>query len=120
MTYTSLYLLAHMPTILPFHRVSLHLPNIFIGFLPLSFALWVGITRISDYRHNPTDVIGGALVGAFFASVGWWSFGRRGAKAWRIAQRDYGDREGSAHAAGGGGVDYERILGDPAAIVTSP
>lgn len=116
MTYTSLYLLAHLPTLLPFHRVSLHLPNLFLGFLPLSLAVWVGITRVQDYRHNPSDVLGGMIVGMTFAGVGWWAFGRRGAKAWRISLNDYGDREGRAYHPQG----YERIGGDPAAIVTSP
>jgi membrane-associated phospholipid phosphatase len=115
MAYTSLYLLSHLPTLLPFHRISLHLPNIFFGFLPISLALWVGITRIEDYRHNPTDVMGGAIVGCFFATVGWIAFGRRGAKAWRRSLGDFGDREGRDYVEEPE-PGYERVVGDPAAV----
>merc|ERR1712087_792584 len=39
------------------------LVSIGIVFIPIYYALYVSLTRISDYKHSAEDVIGGALVG---------------------------------------------------------
>lgn len=36
---------------------------------PLTFPLWVSLSRISDHRHHPHDVIAGALAGILAATV---------------------------------------------------
>lgn len=34
---------------------------------PWSVALLIGLSRMMDYRHHPTDIIGGALIGTTMA-----------------------------------------------------
>ena len=46
-----------------------NLPSLFIPFLPVALAVWIGLTRIRDYWHFCEDVLGGMLVGSFLASV---------------------------------------------------
>ena len=41
----------------------------FLQFGCFSGALFVSLTRITDYRHHPEDVIVGILVGLFFATL---------------------------------------------------
>ena len=41
----------------------------FLQFGCFSGALFVSLTRITDNRHHPTDVIVGIIVGLFFASI---------------------------------------------------
>ena len=41
----------------------------FLQFGMIILSLWISLTRISDYRHHPLDVIFGALVGMTFATV---------------------------------------------------
>jgi len=44
-----------------------NLPSLFVPFLPIALAAWIGLTRIRDYWHFCEDVLGGAMVGTFFA-----------------------------------------------------
>jgi membrane-associated phospholipid phosphatase len=37
------------------------------GFFAL--ALYIAFTRISDYKHHPTDIIAGIIVGLIFALI---------------------------------------------------
>ena len=39
----------------------------FLQFLIYILAIYIALTRISDYRHHPTDVITGIIVGNLFA-----------------------------------------------------
>lgn len=39
--------------------------------LVLSYAMWVGITRIQDYKHHSFDVLSGAVLGSAI-TVMWW------------------------------------------------
>jgi len=41
----------------------------FLQFGMIILSLWISLTRISDYRHHPLDVIFGAIVGMSFATV---------------------------------------------------
>ena len=38
---------------------------------PLCCALLIAISRLMDYRHNPTDVIGGGIIGVLVAWYGY-------------------------------------------------
>ena len=40
-----------------------------IQFGLLSLALWVTATRVSDYKHHPTDVFAGGILGLSVAYV---------------------------------------------------
>ncbi|KAF8239420.1 lipid phosphate phosphatase 1 [Tricholoma matsutake] len=42
---------------------------LFITFLPLSWASFVAITRVEDYRHHKEDVIVGSLIGMFSSAI---------------------------------------------------
>ena len=44
-----------------------NLPSLFIPFLPIALATWISLTRIRDYWHFAEDVVGGTIVGSFFA-----------------------------------------------------
>ena len=39
----------------------------FIQFLFFILAFWIALTRISDYRHHPMDVVTGTIVGIAFS-----------------------------------------------------
>jgi len=41
----------------------------FIQFGCFAGAFYIALSRISDYRHHPTDVIAGIIVGLFFAAI---------------------------------------------------
>jgi membrane-associated phospholipid phosphatase len=40
-----------------------------LAMLPIMLAGWIGITRMTDYWHHPSDVVAGALLGSLYASV---------------------------------------------------
>lgn len=40
-----------------------------IQFFLVAFAVYVGYTRVSDYKHHPTDVMVGLLQGALIAVI---------------------------------------------------
>ena len=46
-----------------------NLPSLFIPFLPVALAMWIGLTRIVDYYHFCEDVLGGAVLGSSLATV---------------------------------------------------
>ena len=37
--------------------------------IPLYFALWVAITRVQDYKHNYSDILGGMLLGLIAGTI---------------------------------------------------
>ena len=41
----------------------------FLQFGSFSFAFYVALTRIQDYRHHPMDVVVGIIVGVVFATM---------------------------------------------------
>ncbi len=41
----------------------------FLQFGIFTLAFYICLTRISDYKHHPMDVVSGALVGIFFAAI---------------------------------------------------
>jgi len=40
-----------------------------ISLAPLAYSTWVAVSRIEDYRHHKEDVIVGAIIGSFTATV---------------------------------------------------
>merc|ERR1711991_1056962 len=47
------------------------IPLISIGliFMPCYIALWISLTRITDYKHTPSDIIAGSVIGGFVAYI---------------------------------------------------
>ena len=45
------------------------IPKLFIEVLIAILALYCGLTRISDYKHHPTDVVIGLLLGIFIGVI---------------------------------------------------
>ncbi|XP_072531312.1 phosphatidic acid phosphatase type 2D [Salminus brasiliensis] len=63
--YTMLYLAFYLQARLSWRGARLLRP--LIQFLLVMLAVYTGLTRISDYRHHPTDVLTGFLQGALTA-----------------------------------------------------
>jgi diacylglycerol diphosphate phosphatase/phosphatidate phosphatase len=40
-----------------------HVSKLVLAFVPSILAVFVGYTRVCDYKHHPTDVLTGLLVG---------------------------------------------------------
>ncbi len=57
---------------------GLTMPSFFFVTTPVVISTIVGVSRISDHRHNPSDVLAGALVGTLAAFLGWFLWGIRG------------------------------------------
>lgn len=64
------------------------------------FPIWVACTRVTDYWHHYSDILGGALFGFLFASIGYLMF--------------YGELYGHTDFFKGGNVDskMEPLLKD--------
>ena len=80
--FLSQFLFQHLSPLSPLHiahsltvdKVGVHqlsrinnLPSLFIPAIPVALALWISLTRIIDYWHFCEDVVGGILVGSFYA-----------------------------------------------------
>eukprot|EP00298_Acanthocystis_sp_HF-20_P012518 c19929_g2_i2.p1 GENE.c19929_g2_i2~~c19929_g2_i2.p1 ORF type:complete len:258 (+),score=48.05 c19929_g2_i2:88-861(+) len=53
-------------------HVSGNLYAYVFSFLPTILALWISITRIQDYHHHWTDVLGGTFIGVGFAGFAFY------------------------------------------------
>jgi len=42
-----------------------------LAYSPLYLATWISVTRIQDGEHFTSDVVGGALIGIFVATIVW-------------------------------------------------
>jgi membrane-associated phospholipid phosphatase len=84
MTFLSWYLLSHFLSVLlqdfyrgrSLSRKRMMIPKIIVGvtvcvFLPMSYTIWVGVTRITDLWHHPSDVIAGFCLGCLMGNVGY-------------------------------------------------
>ena len=47
---------------------------IFIIFVPTFIAIYVSLTRITDYRHFTADVVAGAIIGGFIGYLSYLMF----------------------------------------------
>ncbi|XP_062395922.1 phospholipid phosphatase 3-like [Sardina pilchardus] len=63
--YTMLYLAFYLQARLVWRGARLLRP--LLQFLLVLLAVYTGLSRISDYRHHPTDVLTGGLLGALTA-----------------------------------------------------
>ena len=48
--------------------------SVISGILLIFPAVWIAASRLSDYRHHTEDVIAGALLGTFFACLGYFVY----------------------------------------------
>lgn len=51
-----------------------HTYKLFLAVLPLLIASYIAISRTEDYRHHPTDVMAGALLGSVIAYASYRTF----------------------------------------------
>ncbi|XP_053155318.1 phospholipid phosphatase 3-like isoform X2 [Hemicordylus capensis] len=63
--YTMMYLVFYLQARFTWRGARLLRP--LVQFVLLMLAMYTGLTRISDYRHHPSDVVVGLLQGAFVA-----------------------------------------------------
>ncbi|TFY66735.1 hypothetical protein EVG20_g4346 [Dentipellis fragilis] len=50
------------------------LTRLVLAFLPLTFATWVAISRVEDYRHHKEDVIVGSLIGILSSGIAYFIY----------------------------------------------
>jgi len=65
----------------------------FIAFAPVVVAGFIGATRISDFRHHSSDVVGGAVLGVIIALIAYrhwhpWVTDRSAAIPWDVLRMD--------------------------------
>jgi membrane-associated phospholipid phosphatase len=54
---------------------KLRIPLLILLSIPIAFAAWVALTRVLNNRHWPSDVVGGAVIGVFWAFAAFlWHF----------------------------------------------
>lgn len=58
-----------------------------------SLALFIGISRTQDYRHFPTDVIGGAILGSTLTFMTWSFYDQIMARVYSRCRKIYGSRD---------------------------
>lgn len=71
LTYLALYLAGRFRLFAPHSPHGKHLYAYFITAAPILVASFITTSRVSDFRHRGTDVLGGASLGVFFAIVGY-------------------------------------------------
>ena len=54
-----------------FQQLSLPIP--FFQVIAISFATFTAVSRIMDYKHHPTDVLAGTLIGVTSQSLNFWA-----------------------------------------------
>jgi len=65
--YTMVYLALYLQARLTWRATKLLRP--FLQFVCLMLAWFTALSRVSDYKHHPTDVLGGAILGTLVALV---------------------------------------------------
>ncbi|KAI0219245.1 hypothetical protein L0F63_001594 [Massospora cicadina] len=48
--------------------------NVALVMVPLSFPVWVSLSRIADHRHHPHDVIAGGITGIVAATISYFLY----------------------------------------------
>lgn len=119
-----------------------------IAFIPIGVALFVSVSRWSDYRHHGFDIICGSLIGILTAWFGFrwyhlpirggsgWAWGARsrdrafwlgvgranyvGDEGWESASARRGDVEAARHVTGPGLADQHEATDDPTAMRELP
>ena len=72
-SYTSIFLILYLKQLLNYNRLDV-LPNYFFQVLLAAAALYIGLTRVSDYHCHPSDVIAGFVIGFMISLVMHYSF----------------------------------------------
>ena len=82
MTFVSLFFYHHLSYLSPYYRHSQRalrrlstsplpqanfIPMLFLVVLPMLAAVFIALTRVTDYWHRPVDIVGGALCGYIIA-----------------------------------------------------
>lgn len=65
------YLTLYIALGIPAARARKQYWYVVMAMVPTLFALWVGASRVTNYAHNPTDVLAGGALGA---CVAWCMF----------------------------------------------
>jgi diacylglycerol diphosphate phosphatase/phosphatidate phosphatase len=66
LTYLALFLAGRLHLFAPHSTHGKHLYAYALSAAPLLLASYIASSRVSDFRHRGSDVIGGALIGIFF------------------------------------------------------
>jgi len=71
LTYLALYLSGRLGLFDPYSPHGKHIYSYILTAAPLLVASFVAASRVSDYRHRGSDVLGGASLGVFFGIMGY-------------------------------------------------
>mmetsp|Transcript_39496 Transcript_39496/g.62447 ORF Transcript_39496/g.62447 Transcript_39496/m.62447 type:complete len:269 (-) Transcript_39496:33-839(-) len=69
--YLSLYICGQLRL---FHPSSGEIWKFIISLVPVALATWVALTRVTDYRHHPSDIVAGACIGVGMAFPSYFLF----------------------------------------------
>ena len=56
--------------------LSLSLTSLIIPLMPVMLAAYISISRLMDYRHHPTDVLAGAILGTTIGTTVYFVYHR--------------------------------------------
>jgi hypothetical protein len=96
LTYLSLFLAGRFRLFAAHSSHGKHLYAYIITAVPLLLAAFVTSSRVSDFRHRGTDVLGGASIGVFFAILAFryyypWLNSQLSGTPWMVVRAESGD-----------------------------
>jgi diacylglycerol diphosphate phosphatase / phosphatidate phosphatase len=93
LTYLALYFSGRLGLFDPHSPHGKHIYSYLLAAAPLLVASFVAASRVSDYRHRGTDVLGGASLGVFFGIMGYryyfpWPQSQMAGVPWIIGRQE--------------------------------
>jgi hypothetical protein len=93
LTYLALYFSGRLGLFSPLSPHGKHIYSYLLTAAPLLVASFVAASRVSDYRHRGSDVLGGASLGVFFGIMGYryyfpWPQSRMAGVPWILVRQE--------------------------------
>ncbi|KAG8808257.1 hypothetical protein FRC17_004028 [Serendipita sp. 399] len=106
LTFASLYLAGRFRLFTPHSAHGKHLYAYVLSFAPLLLASYVSTSRVSDFRHRGSDVLGGASLGVIFALLAYryyfpWLGSRDAGTPWMILREEGAFYDSKTHSRSG-------------------
>jgi len=93
LTYLALYFSGRLRLFVPLSPHGKHIYSYLLAAAPLLVASFVASSRVSDYRHRGSDVLGGTVLGIFFGIIGYryyfpWPQSQLAGVPWTIIRQE--------------------------------